>query len=232
MSCTLKLKTGLSQYGGCGEKLMQYGGKFGKGQENEKAKEWIREVRDIRDKYNAEHPDDPMTYKNALVQASAERKAKDKNYKTTKDKYAEKHPNDAYGKKNKRPLTLKAAERVLLQYYRDRAEEGQFVGNPIDAMRKDIAKCVNKDKILKPCSTDKEGKMIIDKNGVPLPYGCAKNWKYRYNKGRARPGTGPGYYDMEGVDNFCDSNEGSKTPVSESRLYNKRTIDVKRRPKK
>lgn len=155
------------------------------------AAKWREEVKAIRD----ESP--TMPYKEALVEASLRRKESDPGYMTTKEKVAAAHPNRvAYGKKNKRPLTMEAAQRILVQYYRDRA--GSFKsGNGTRAMRTDISRKSTK-KALEACDVDKTTNTMI------VTDACKNSWKYR--PGLAAGRTGPGIYDIKGLD---DGQKGS-----------------------
>jgi hypothetical protein len=172
----------------------------------DKAAVWRAEVRDVQDELG-------VSYKEAMSIASERRKGADTSYKTMNERYVE-HLDDVrqadrhyqpYGRKNKRPLSLEAAQRLLLQYYRQRAN--QYKNGPLPAMRKNIASC-HKD----PART--------------LTPGDPKSWKYRPGKYAKGP-TGPGYYDMDGLDNLCGPN--NKQARKESELYNMKFMHKKKK---
>lgn len=182
------------------------------------ANAWIHEVKALQLRTS-------MTFKEALSEASARRKDRIPMYMTVNERYIAnldakrdqtkiKHgskENTLYrysGRKNKRPLTMPAAERILLKYYRDRSNRYK---NPLSAMRKNIASC-HKDpkRTLYACQSD-EKKMPI------MTQQCANSWKFRPGKYSKSP-TGPGYYDIHGLNDLCGT-ENAKTR-KESKLYN------------
>ena len=107
---------------------------------SDKAKIWRQEVNAVKDELG-------VSYKQALIIASSRRKEKNGEYKTTKEQYVKKLDDkrkngkiySPYGKKNKRPLSLDAAQTILLQYYRQRAEK--YKNGPLSAIKKDISSC-------------------------------------------------------------------------------------------
>lgn len=174
------------------------------------ARRWVAEVKAVQ----AERG---LSYKEALKVASERRKMENPAYMTTKDKYLEKlnqarKSGAAYrpsGKKNKRPVTFDAAQRILLQYYRDRS--GQFVKSPLTAMRKNIGSC-HKDprKTLVACESGRSGLPVVTPE-------CANSWKFRPGK-NAVSASGPGQYDIKGLSNLCG--KANKAARASSKLYN------------
>lgn len=72
------------------------------------------------------------------------------------------------GRKNKRPLTMSAAEGILLKYYRDRSNQYK---NPLSAMRKNIASCHKDPKqTLYACQSNEKKMPIITQQ-------YANSWK-------------------------------------------------------
>ena len=185
-----------------------------------------------RDEVNAVRAELGISYKDALKVASERRKQNNNNYKTTDQKYVERldtirksnQPYSPYGSKNKRPLSLEAAQRILLQYYRQRAD--QYAKGPLTAMRKKISSC-HKDpkKTLQPCPTNIKSKDQAEK----LSPQCADSWKYRPGK-NAKGHTGPGYYDMNGLDNLCGNKNAQAK--KESQLYNMKFMHKKKKSQK
>jgi hypothetical protein len=159
-----------------------------------------------------------VSYKEAMTIASEARKAKDGAYKTTKQRYvagldAVRKDGDysPYGSKNKRPLSLSAAQRILEQYYRDNREN--FSKGPLTAMRKDIGSCKkNPKKLLVPCPPDIKTRA----QAVAAGHACANSWKYRPGKS-AKGATGPAQYDMTGLDNLCGKDNAQAR--KDSKLY-------------
>ena len=188
----------------------------------DKATDWRLEVKKVRNEQGT-------SYKKALTIASEKRKEKDSDYRTTHEKYVDsldfirKDQNASYspyGSKNKRPLSLAAAQKILLEYYRKRANNYK---NPLSAMKKNIASC-HKDpkKTLHPCPKG----ITTRKQALKEAPQCADSWKYRPGKLTKGP-TGPGYYDMDGLDNLCgpENAEARKN----SKLYNMKTIYRKKK---
>lgn len=198
---------GVLQQGGCGG-VLQQGGRWKNPQPKKlplKARAWIDEVKTI---YETETKPGGgrYTYREALIVASARRKG------ITPDltPHPKKVKTGGYGKKNKRPLTFEAAQRILLQYYQDRAK--QFSKSPLTGLKQDISRChTNPKKILTPCEVDSvTGKMIVTKE-------CQDSWKYRPGKYGHSP-TGPGVYDMKGLDDLCGQDKTGSV------LYNKKSM--------
>ena len=249
------------QDGGCGGYREMHGGaQLTREVLMDKSQKWRDEVMAIFNQHKGEvvgtkkDKKTPKLYslRDALVEASAKRKNDPEHpgYLSAKTRYVsglvEKHktadrPYQAYGKKNKRPLTQEAAERVLLQYYRDRAN--QFKGSPLTAMKKKITSCKAEKKMLTPCAVDpanldkrKRPKMIVTDE-------CKKSWMYRPGE-HATGRTGPAIYSMRGVDGFCindPKNKKNKTAeqkridaeaVAKSRLYNMKLMQKNPLPKK
>jgi hypothetical protein len=222
MSCDMPKR----QSGGCGESYFQSGGNMKKKQCGGGYKEFpekaIRAAAAWRAEVKAVRASDPsMTYKDAMVQASANRKSDDPGYQTTKQKIDEKRKVEGYGKKNKRPLSLSAAEGILRQYYRDRSST--YKAGPLRAMRKDISSChKNPKKTLTACAVGTDGKLIVTED-------CKNSWKYRPGNTMKSP-TGPGIYDIDGLDNLCG--EKGKAAKKASALYNAKFMRHKAAPPK
>jgi hypothetical protein len=151
-------------------------------------------------------------------------------------KTPEAHP---YGSKNHTPVTLKAAQQILLQYYRDR--RAQFKGKPLTAMRRDIANCRDTAHTLTPCTNYTKTQVGTTASGKPkykvewFPKECRKSWKYRPGANAKGP-TGPGVYDMDGLDNLCKK-KGRDGLKQKSALYtmarmNKKPISEEARKKR
>lgn len=202
---------------------------------------WESEVDDALLQLRKSNP--KATRKEAMVLASEARKRAGVTGKTIRELVQSKpgfrppEGHGPYGSKNKRPVTFDAAKKILLQYYRDRA--AQFKRGPRAGLKRDISSCKKDEFVLTPCthSTKKvlpNGKEVVEW----FPEACRDSWKYRPGSSAKGP-TGPGVYDMEGVDNLCKKkgrdpkssplyNMGKmrRTPVSEeSRL--KRSIAMK-----
>ena len=122
----------------------------------------------------------------------------------------------AYGSKNKRPVTFEAAQQILLKYYRDRA--ANFKRGPLAAMRRDISACKDDAHTLTPCTHYTK---TVDANGKArvewFPKECRDSWKYRPGQTTGR--TGPGVYDIDGLDNLCKK-KGREGMRKDSELYN------------
>jgi hypothetical protein len=172
-----------------------------------KAADWRKEVLDVQNELG-------ISYKEALSIASQRRREENDAYQTTHQRYVKKLDDlrerdrayRPYGRKNKRPLSLQAAQRILLQYYRQR-------GTP-QGLRKDIASCHgNPKRTLNTCPPGIHSrKAARDANNS-----CEKSWKYRPGKYAVSP-TGPGYYDIDGLDNLCGKEKAQMR--EKSKLYN------------
>jgi hypothetical protein len=227
------------QTGGCGESPMQYGGCLGYHKRatrqcgggakvlNPGAAAWHAEVKALVDASIDPITKKPtLSYKIAMQQASAARKAANPGYKTTKEKYVP--PAKTYGHKNKRPVTFSAAERILNQYAIDKQMS-------LRALRKNIGSCPKKhpERILLPCP-DKVLKTVTDSKGrkhriiVPdvekLP-ACAESYKFRPGKNAKGP-TGPGIYKIKGLNDLCGP--ANAAARKKSKLYNKKFIKTKK----
>lgn len=134
----------------------------------------------------------------------------------TKSKaYVAKKP---YGSKLKKPLTLSAAQKVLLKYYRDRQLEFK---KPRMALRKNIASCHKTDKrVLVPCAADAKKRAIV----TPA---CAKNYKFRPSSALR---SGPGIYKMKGLTGLCGKVFAEERKAS--KLYQKKRFVKKAGPRK
>jgi hypothetical protein len=127
-----------------------------------------------------------------------------------------------YGSKNKRPVTLDVAKQILLQYYRDRA--ANFKKGPLGAMKRDISSCKDDDHTLIPCTNYTKTQVGTTASGKPkfqinwFPTECRDSWKYRPGTS-AKGRTGPGVYDVEGLDNLCKK-KGRQALLKDSELYN------------
>lgn len=176
------------------------------------SKAWIYEVKAIQ-------MEQGLTYKEALQAASQRRKDTRPYYRTVEERYMDKlketrdqskdykdyHFN---GKKNKRPVTMSAAEQILLQHYRDRSSQYQ---NPLTALKKNISSC-HKDpkRTLNACQATPKGVPIVTSE-------CANSWKFRPGK-YAKNATGPTYYDIHGLNDLCGPE--NKEARQKSKLYN------------
>jgi hypothetical protein len=222
------------QSGGCGES--QDGGAYKSFPASAigKRDQWIQEVRDAQAELVFEgNTGAAASWVAATKEASKKRKEQNPGYETIGERYksnlimSHKEGKDGqvsstyspYGKKNKRPLTLDAAKAVLLQYYRDRS--AQFKNGPLSALRKDISQCkkdvVNKKtgktskRTLTPC-THSETKTVNGKKVTEwFPEECRDSWKYR--AGNTPNRTGPGVYDMKGLDDMCHGENVKKSPL-------------------
>jgi len=162
-----------------------------------KTSNWIREVKSIQKELG-------ISYKEALKEASRRRKQGDSTYKTSAQRYREnldsRRQSDrgyrAYGKKNKRPVSLATARKLLVDYYRQKSN------GTIRGLRKDIS------------SKHKSAKRT-------LKPGARDSWKYRPGT-NSKSVSGPGYYDMEGLD---DGRKGSS-------LYKKKSLIKRKYTKK
>lgn len=175
-----------------------------------KASAWRDEVRAVQQAQG-------VSYKEAMTIASEARKAQDSGYQTTKQRYVagldavrKDGTYSPYGSKNKRPLSLSAAQRILEQYYRDNREN--FSKGPLTAMRKDIGSCKKSTKVLVPCPPGIKTRAQATAAG----HACANNWKYRPGKS-AKSATGPAQYDMDGLDNLCGKENAQAR--KDSKLY-------------
>jgi hypothetical protein len=202
------------QYGGCG--CSQEGGAFTPAA-RDKAKAWIAEVKKVQAETGS-------SYKDAMVEASRRRQS-DPSYIPNRSAYIYKRTSTKtykpYGKKNKRPLTEEAAKRVLVNYYRTRAQQGK-IANPLRGIRKDISSCTKKpNRILTPCKTIKR----VGNKTVYDPPECKNSWKYRPGSHvtNKKGITGPGLYDMRGVDYFCKDQPNYATRKT-TKPYNMRSI--------
>jgi hypothetical protein len=170
----------------------------------------------------------PYTYKDALIELGSGKTkvARTQALDAARDKYwMKKHGTPApviehksYRPKNKKPLTLDAARRVLVNWYRARARAG-LLEKPMRGLRNDISRCSkNPKRTLVPCPVDANGKMIVNRE-------CQDNWHYRPRRDAGNKmmtyRTGPGMYDMDGLDNFCGA---QKTAGRATAAYRKRTI--------
>lgn len=183
------------------------------------AQEWVNEVKAVKRQQG-------VTFKEALTVASERRQRNIPGYKTVEERYlnklkeSRKSPDYRFsGAKNKRPVTFSAAEAILKKYYTDRAD--QFKKGPLSAMRKKIASCPKKhpERVLIACKADLNGRPIVTSE-------CANSWKYR--PGRfAKAHTGPGIYDIHGLDDLCG--EQNQEARKESKLYNKKRLINKKK---
>jgi hypothetical protein len=207
------------QAGGCGCGQSNYSEQQGGAYKElppealDKAKIWRDEVKAVQNELG-------ITYKQALQEASKRRKENDDQYKTMEQRYVEHldsirqsdkkyHP---YGSKNKRPLSFEAAQRLLLQYYKERAD--QYKKGPLTAMKKKISSChADPKRTLIACPPGIKSK----KDALEKAPECVGSWKYRPGK-HAKGATGPGYYDIEGLDNLCGPEKAQMR--KESKLYN------------
>jgi hypothetical protein len=82
-----------------------------------------------------------LSFRDALSAASSARKRANPSYKTTKEASKVKHP---YGHKNKNPVSLASAQKILLNYYRTK-KDGSIRG-----LRKAIGSCKSDKKVLTP----------------------------------------------------------------------------------
>ena len=209
---------------GCGPQKEQSGGAYKQFNQQalSKADAWRQEVKQIQQS-------EGISYKEAISLASARRKQNNPNYRTTKQKYVENLDNirqqdrdyQPYGRKNKRPLSLQAAQRILLQYYRNRSD--QYQRGPLAAMRKNISSCHKEpNKTLKACPENVRSGQQAKTNSPE----CQKNWKYRPGK-YAKGATGPGYYDMDGLNNLCGPQNAQAR--KQSPLYNMKFMQTKKK---
>jgi len=192
----------------------------------DKAAIWREEVKKVQTQYGIK------SYKEAMKKASDLRKEKDDQYKTMRQRYVEHLDSirqdktaaySPYGSKNKRPLSLEAAQRILLQYYRQRAD--QYEKGPLTAMRKKISSChKNPKRTLTPCPPGVKSKQ----QALQISPECVGSWKYRPGKNAKGP-TGPGYYDMDGLDNLCGPENAQAR--KESQLYNMHFMHKKSKQK-
>jgi hypothetical protein len=231
MSCSKKrvhFEKLKSQYGGCGS-CSQIGGgcsscsnalpQSGGGGKilpllaKTKAQIWIEEVKNVQKELD-------ITYREALSIASHRRKSENDRYITMDDRYVyglnQKRKNKLessykpYGSKNKHPVTFESAQKILLEYYRGKE------GATITGLKKKISSCKKSSKTLFPCpDTITSRAQAIRENHL-----CADSWKYR--PGKNAKNTGPGIYDMDGVDNLCGDKH--KQAREESRLYNLKSL--------
>ena len=158
-----------------------------------KAKAWREEVKAIMDSRK-------ISFKEALIVASELRK-KTPGYKTVHQKYlerlaAKRDPKKTYkpvGHKLKKPLTLTTAQKVLLDYYRQRALNGS-IKKPLTALRRNIGSC-RKDpkKILTPCEADAKNRPIVTAE-------CKESYMFRPGQGKK---SGPSLYKMKGLTGLC-----------------------------
>ncbi len=188
-----------------------------------KAATWRNEVNAYREQNN------DVSYKDALKAVSNQRKTNNGSYKTMNQRYVENLDSirksdreyQPYGRKNKRPLSLEAAQRLLLQYYRQRAD--QSLVPPLNRLKKNISTCHKDEKrTLKPCPQG----VISKKSAQSSAPECVKSWKFRPGK-FAKGDTGPAYYDMEGVNNLCGSDK--EEALKKSKLYNMKFMHKKKR---
>ena len=187
-----------------------------------KAAAWRQEVKQIQQS-------EGVTYREAISIASERRKQDNPNYRTMKQRYVD-HLDDIrqeereyqpYGSKNKRPLSLQAAQRILLQYYRNRAE--QYQRGPLSAMRKNISSCHKEpNRTLKTCPPNIKSRQQAQ---ITAPE-CSDSWKYRPGK-YAKGATGPGYYDMDGLNNLCGPKNAQARKDSD--LYNMKFMHKKKK---
>ncbi len=181
------------------------------------AQVWRAEVKAVQAKTG-------VSYKEAMSLASAERQKK-AGYATSKARYASKlsasrKVGTTYrpsGSKNKRPLSLAASQRILLNYYRDNKESFGKNG-PLAALRKDIGSCRPKGRTLTPCPAN------IKTKAQAKGHACADSWKYRPGT-NSKSATGPGQYDMAGLDNLCGQDNLAARKAS--KLYNMKFMHKK-----
>jgi hypothetical protein len=200
--CNYKLNSNQSggNFNQSGGNFNQSGGDYKEFPEEalDKASKWRAEVKSVQVERG-------ISYREAMKIASQLRHDADPQYKTLKQRYVENlddqrksdrdyHP---YGSKSKNPVSLAAAQQILLDYYRQRAD--QFPAGPLAAMKNDIMDCQsNPKRTLTPCPA---GIRTREEALAKFPK-CADSWKYRPGQ-NAKGITGPGYYDMDGVDNLC-----------------------------
>lgn len=209
----------------------QVGGNFSAPTETQqagldKAAAWRAEVKALRE------ANPGMSYKEALHEASL-RRQEGSEYKTVKTRYVqaldkareERKSDREYkpsGKKNKRPLTMEAAQRILLKYYRDRADQFE---QPLSALKKKIASCTRSEAVLKACPTGTRSRASAKQAD------CDKAWKYRTSKlaDASKRKSGPARYSIDGLDNLCGDEK--KDARKASKLYNLKSLAKRVVPK-
>lgn len=208
-------RRGLEMRGGCGGYME--GGAFSE-EAKIKSRAWLEEVKAVK----AEHPENDFTYKDAMIEASRRRREANPDYVTSKSKYEAGLKNKSKSAdytykprehKNRHPLTMDAAERVLLQYYRDRANNYK---NPMSAMRRKMSGCraEGNKKLLYACESNELGDPIVTEK-------CKNSYRYRATDAKH---SGPGAYSIDGLDNLCAKTDKSWARHNKSKLYNKSRI--------
>lgn len=205
------------QEGGCGEIMpTQMGGdKFKKFDPNvdkemteaqKKSLAWRMEVAAVREELQQQNP--KVSFKTAMVEAARRRKEK-LGYQTTKDRYIQrlkekskqgqdyeytphKPPTGHKYVRSHRPVTFSAAQEILKNYYRDNADK--FKRGPLAALRNDISRCRGTNWTLNACPDN------VRTRAEAKAAGCDKSWKYRPT---GKFPSGPGKYDIAGLDNLC-----------------------------
>jgi len=190
-------------------------------QASDKASAWRAEVKAVQEELG-------ISYKEAMTIASKRRKRDQPSYTTMDERYRKKlqtqrkdpaKPYSPYGSKNKRPLSLAAAQTILLKYYADRKH---LYKDPLTAMKTDITHCSKK--LLTPCPPHIK---TLTQAKAEYPQ-CADSWKYRPGK-NAKSRTGPAYYDMDGLDNLCGEHNAST--LAKSRLHKRKHMPIPSGPR-